>query len=336
MSTLRQDVTTSTWVILAPTRAARPHRPPARARPAVPSRDPACPFCPGNEDQTPPEIARTGAGGEGWQQRVFPNLYAALAAPGSTERREENGFREMHGVGSHEVVVESRGHDSRLDQQPAVEIASVIGLWRERYLRLMREPWAKAVVVFKNFGETAGTSLVHPHSQIVATPVFPPDSLRRFAVATRYYDDTGNCVYDDLRDAELASGERIVARRDGFVALTPFAGSVPFETWIMPTEHSASFGRLDDAAIPDLAAMLGDVLAALRLAAGDPDFNLVVRSAPVHEEEKPYFLWHLQVLPRIATAAGFELGSGMSINTVAPEDSALALREALAERAAAG
>lgn len=333
---LRQDVTTNTWVILAPKRAARPHRPRPKIRPDLPQRDPACPFCPGNEDQTPPEITRRGGGGAEWDQRVFPNLYPALDGEGNTERIGSNAFREMVGVGSHEVVVESPRHDERMSDMSTERLVGILGLWRERYLDLAARPWARAVVVFKNYGETAGTSLVHPHSQILATPVSPPDTMHRLQVAHRYHDDTGHSVYEDLRDAEVEAGERVVATEDGFVALAPFAARTPFETWILPADSQATFADVRDEQLPALAALLRQMLMAVRTAAGDPDYNLIVQSAPVHEDRNPSFLWHIQLIPRMSTAAGFELGSGMSINTVAPEDAATALREAMEEHRASG
>jgi UDPglucose--hexose-1-phosphate uridylyltransferase len=330
MATLRQDPTTKEWIILAPRRADRPAPHPAFSRPSLASRDDRCPFCPGNEHMTPPEISRVTVDGT-WEQRVVPNLFPALEPGGSLERQDAAGlFGEMAGVGSHEVIVESPLHDERIDEMSLDRITRVIGLWRDRYVTLKADPATKGVIVFKNYGERAGTSLVHPHSQIVATPVFPPDSLRRYAVATRYYDDTGHCVYDDLLEAELQRQDRLVARVDGFAAVAPFAARVPFETWIMPLEHQTSFGHLRDDLAPALAELLRGVLGALRRVGGDPDFNVVVLSAPSHEEWKPFFLWHVRILPRLATAAGFEQGSGMFINTVAPEASAQLLREAMA------
>jgi UDPglucose--hexose-1-phosphate uridylyltransferase len=330
MATLRQDPTTKEWIILAPRRADRPAAHLTSTRGAVPSRDDRCPFCPGNDHMTPPEISRVTVDGT-WEQRVVPNLFPALEPGGSLERQDAAGlFGEMGGVGSHEVIVESPLHDERMDEMSLDRMTRVIGLWRDRYVSLKADPATKGVIVFKNFGERAGTSLVHPHSQIVATPVFPPDSLRRYAVATRYYDDTGHCVYDDLLEAEMRREERLVGRVDGFAAVAPFAARVPFETWIMPLQHQTSFGHLRDDLVPPLAELLRGILGALRRVAGDPDFNVVVLSAPSHEEWKPFFLWHVRILPRLATAAGFELGSGMYINTVSPEASARLLREAMA------
>jgi UDPglucose--hexose-1-phosphate uridylyltransferase len=329
MSSLRQDPTTNEWVILAPQRGQRPQAEHGFSRDPLPPLDPGCPFCPGNEDQTPPEILRL-PGGPRWEIRAFSNLYPALQPGGTTERRGEPGAREMEGVGFHEVVVESPRHDGRLDEMPPQAIAAVIGAWRERYRTLKADPSVRAVIVFKNFGTAAGTSLVHPHSQILATPVFPPEFLRRYEVGTRYFDDTGRCVYLDLLDRERRAGVRVVAETEDFVAVAPFAARVPFETWLAPKAQETSFDRLGDERIPALAGMLRDLLGALRRAANDPDYNLVLYSAPALEESKPFFQWHFRLLPRISTAAGFELATGMSINTLSPEDAAAGLRQAMA------
>jgi UDPglucose--hexose-1-phosphate uridylyltransferase len=185
-------------------------------------------------------------------------------------------------------------------------------------------------VVFKNFGERAGTTLEHPHSQIVATPVVPPDAVHRYSVASRYYDDTGHSVYLDVLQRELDQGTRLLAERGRFGAIVPFAGHVPYETWIVPRTLQPSFGQLRDEDIADVAALLRDVVAALRRTVDDPDYNVVVQSAPIGQELAPAFLWHVRILPRLVTTAGFELGSGMSINSVPPEAAAASLRAALA------
>jgi UDPglucose--hexose-1-phosphate uridylyltransferase len=257
-------------------------------------------------------------------------MYAALSGDGRPERRGDPMFREMPGVGSHEVVIECPRHDGRMDELTQEQVATVVWVWRERYRALIARPDVRAVVVFKNFGALAGTSLTHPHSQIVATPVFLPRLLRRLDVATRYFDEHGRCVYDDAIDAERRAEERLLEEYGSFIAFEPWAAQSPFETWIAPTFHQGSFGDLADEEVDDLAGILIRTLAAVRRACGDPDFNLVMYSAPTnggHAEE--VFHWHLKLIPRIATQAGFEIGSAMSINTVAPEDAASSLRGAL-------
>lgn len=327
MSTLRQDPTTRQWVILAPRRSDRPHTPLALPRPFQPEHEPECPFCPGNEDQTPPEILRDPAG-EDWRVRVVPNMYGALTQDGPPTRTGPALFRQMPGVGNHEVVIESPRHDERVDSMPQEEVARVMRVWRERYRDLIARPHVRAVVVFKNFGALAGTSLAHSHSQVVATPVFLPRLLRRLDVATRYFDENGACVYDDVIAAERDDGTRIVGECGRFVALEPFAAGSPFETWIAPSFHQGSFGDLADEDVDDLACILVRVLAGIRAACGDPDYNLVMYSAPINGHEL-MFHWHIKILPKLSTPAGFEIGSAMSINTVTPEDAAATLRAAL-------
>jgi len=330
MSTFRRDPTSNEWVILAPRRFSRPHAPRPESREARVEFDPSCPFCPGNEHETPPEILRRPAAdtGEPWQVRVFPNLYAAVSPDGDESRDGDGPFQEMRGRGAHEVVVESPLHDARLDEMPVEAIATMLEVWRERYTALHARPEVRAVIVFKNFGVGAGTSLLHPHAQIVAVPVYPPQWMHALNISMRYFDRTGRSVYDDLVDVERASGVRVVAETDGFIAFCPFASKTPFETWILPTSHQSSFGSLTDQDVPALAALVRNVLGRLREAAGDPDFNLVVYSAPDDAAQVRLFRWHLRLVPRITLPAGFEMGSGMSINTLMPEEAAEALRSA--------
>ena len=331
MSTLRQDPTSRQWAILAMRRGDRPHEPVVVPRPELPEFDPTCPFCPGNEDQTPPEITRAPTG-DPWQVRVVPNMYSALSGDGAVPRAGEPMFREMPGVGSHEVVIETPRHDGRMDELEPDQVARVVWMWRERYRELIARPEVRAVVVFKNFGALAGTSLAHTHSQIVATPVFLPRLQRRLDVATRYDDEHGTCVYDDVIAAERRAEVRVVDEVDGFIAFEPWAAQSPFETWITPTLHQGSFGDLSDEHMDDLARILIRVLRAVRTAAGDPDYNLVMYSAPANGgRAADAFHWYLKLIPRIATQAGFEIGSAMSINTMAPEDAADALRRVLAD-----
>jgi UDPglucose--hexose-1-phosphate uridylyltransferase len=216
-----------------------------------------------------------------------------------------------------------------MDEMTQQDVARVVDVWRTRYRELIVQHHIQAVVVFKNFGPLAGTSLTHPHSQIVATPVFLPRLLRRVDVATRYYDEHGSCVYDDLIAAEREADVRVVEEQAGFIAFEPFAAGSPFETWVIPTFHQGSFGDLADEEVDHLAAILIRVLGAIRRACGDPDFNLVMYSAPTNGHTNEVFHWHIKIVPKLSTQAGFELGSAMSINTVLPEDAATSLRDAL-------
>jgi UDPglucose--hexose-1-phosphate uridylyltransferase len=329
MSMLRQDPTTRQWVIMAPRRAVRPQDAEEVQRKVPPVHDERCPFCPGNEDQTPPELFRDPSGPD-WRVRVVPNLYPALGGEGRPARTGPALFREMPGVGSHEIVVESPRHDARMDEMTPNEMCDVVRAWRTRYRLLLERPELRAAVVFKNFGRGAGASLTHPHSQIVGSPIFLPRLLRRLDAATRYYDENGSCVYDDVVAAERGAGHRMIVEQGAFAAFAPFASQTPFETWIVPTVHGSSLGNLSDDQLPALSETLIRVLGAIRRACGDPDYNFVVYSTESEGRPSAVFCWHIKILPKLSTPAGFELSSAMSINTVSPEDAARDLRDAIA------
>jgi UDPglucose--hexose-1-phosphate uridylyltransferase len=192
---------------------------------------------------------------------------------------------------------------------------------------LRSEPNVKVVVVFKNHGEGAGTSLLHPHCQMVATSIVPQSLRRKLATATRYFDDNGGCIYCDIINAELKEGKRVVEDNHKFAVIHPFAARSPFETWILPKAHTASFGNfsIDDA--KELGRVIKRNLARIFSLLGNPDYNIVVHSAPVSEENEDYFHWHMRIIPRLTMMAGFEIGSGIFINTALPEETAAAIRD---------
>lgn len=334
MPELRQDPTTKEWIIIATERAKRPHdfrR--NQEKEALPLYDETCPFCPGNEAKTPKEVLAYREAGSadsrGWRVRVIPNKFAALVPEGETTRRLlGNFFRQMDGVGYHEVIVETPAHNRVIPEMQQSEVEEILRAYRERHLALRDDRRVRYILIFKNHGEAAGTSLAHPHSQLAATPVVPANLRNKYDEAIRYYDATGRCIYCDVLDAELASGERIVLETKHFAVFHPFASQTPFETWIVPKRHCPSFAQITPEETCDLAAVLKDVLARLAHALNDPDYNYVINSAPVGGEDEEFHLWHIQILPRLTRIAGFELGSGMRINIAKPEDTARFLREA--------
>lgn len=326
MSQLRYDPVTADWVIYAPSRALRPHAPPspAQAQAGATAHSP-CPFCPGNEAFTPPEIYVVRGSGpnvlSNWRVRVVPNKFPALRIEDHTQRIEETStFHYMGGCGAHEVVVESRDHGVFLGQQPVEQIELVLRTVQLRHQDLMRDRRFQAIIAFKNHGPAAGTSLEHPHWQIIATPVVPRQLREKLAVAEEYFDRTGECLYCVALREELAAGKRILAKNDEYVALLPYASHVPFETWIVPLRQQASFASVDSGLLRPLAQLLRAVLLKLYTGLDNPSFNLTIDSVSRGDESKEYFMWHLRILPRLTTRAGFEMGSGMSINTVMPED----------------
>jgi UDPglucose--hexose-1-phosphate uridylyltransferase len=248
MSELRQDPSTRDWVVIAPERGLRPHlvaQPPARA-----AGEPGCPFCAGHEAETPPEVWRVPPERTApWQVRVVPNRFPMLA-PDGTPRREvsADGFVRMPGTGRHEVIVESPDHSADLARADNPSVAAVLEAYRARY-RALRAEGAGVILIFRNHGARAGTSIAHPHSQIVSAPVVPIQVRHRFDVAMQHYDDLGTCLYVDLLEREIHDGRRIVLETPEFVAFQPFAAVAPFETWIMPRVSQPAFGDVCDSAL---------------------------------------------------------------------------------------
>jgi UDPglucose--hexose-1-phosphate uridylyltransferase len=325
---LRQDPTTKEWVIIATERSKRPHDfkkiEPALERPTFRE---DCPFCPNNERLTPHETLAYRFGGpadsRGWWVRVIPNKFPALSPEGSLERTEEKGFfRMMDGVGIHEVVIETPIHNQLLSLMDDKQVEEVLLAYRERYLALKEDSRIKLIILFKNYGEAAGTSLEHSHSQLVGTAVVPSNIRKKLEEAARYYDDHGCCVYCDVIEEELSFGKRIIMDTEKFVVFHPFASRFPFETWIVPKAHQASFGLISMQDSKIFAKVLKTILFKLHSKLNNPDYNFVIHTSPVKDEMEDYYHWHLQIIPRLTTPAGFEMGSGIYINVAFPEETA--------------
>jgi UDPglucose--hexose-1-phosphate uridylyltransferase len=330
VSEIRQDLTTEEWVIIASERAKRPSdfiR--ERVERRLPDFSPACPFCPGNEGMTTGETLRYGPrGGRGWLVRAFTNKFAALSFSRKVARGLKEGFYTgMTGVGSHEVIVETPLHNKSLAFMEDEDVLSVLRAYRERYRILSRQSFAKLVIIFKNYGAAAGTSLEHSHSQLLVTPVVPKHIRMRHEVALRYYESYGRCLYTDLLEHERRGGRRTVVETGEFLAFHPFASQRPFETWILPKKHQASFGDVSQKDLGNLARVLRLNLLKIYRGLNDPDYNYVIDSAPVGDEKEPYYMWHIRIIPRLTEAAGFEIGSGMYINTAVPEETAGFMRD---------
>ncbi len=342
MSELRYDPIQGRWVIIAVSRSRRPRDLVVAA--AEPTGALYCPFCPGHETRTPPEVAAYGrsdgapANGPGWQVRVFPNKYPALTVEGDLERRGVGPFDSMRGVGAHEVVVDAPEHAADLAALSSGRIGLLLRAYADRVRDLHRDRRLKYVLVFKNHGATAGATLAHPHSQIIATPVVPSIVVQELDLARVHYERKERCLICDVLREELDRGERLVTQNERFVALAPYASRFPFEVMIVPRAHRHDFAAVDADDIAALARCLGEVARMLRRVLVDPPFNLVLHTAPNleafgHEREQwltvPFdYHWHLELLPRLTRAAGFESGTDFYINPTAPEEAARFLRQA--------
>jgi UDPglucose--hexose-1-phosphate uridylyltransferase len=321
---LRQDPVTRDWVIINPERARRPGDEEAGGE--------RCPFCPGNEDLTPSAVDVMSDESGRWSVRAVPNRYPALGGTAGDvgQRQVEAGWRVMPGYGHHEVIVETPDHDSGLGTMPVSQVRAVLEMYVRRYRALARvDGRVRQVVLFRNHGRRAGTSLAHPHAQIVATPVVAPETRWRLAEEIGFFDATGKCGLCHVLERELEAGQRIVYASKQFVTLAPFASRVPWHLQIVPREHCPSFLEADAAALDDLAPHLRAVLGALRRRLGDPHYNLVVVTPPLDEVHRHANHWFIEIVPRLTTPAGFELGSRIVINIQTPEAVATELRAGL-------
>ena len=336
MPELRKDPVVGRWVIISTERSLRP----TSFAPASPGRAMTfCPFCPGNEDKTPPEVYACRPGHEapntpGWKVRVVPNKFPALQIEGTLDRRGEGLYDKMNGVGAHEVVIESPVHDQDLADLPLEHIQQVLGAYRERVLDLHRDRRFRYVLIFKNHGAQAGATLEHTHTQLIATPIIPKILQEELEGSRRYYELKERCVFCDIVQQETGenNGRRVVTMSERFLTVEPFAPRFPFETWILPRRHDDSYDTLGDGdELRDLAGILKDTLQRLNRALDRPPYNFVIHTAPVTEGDLEYFHWHLEITPTLTRVAGFEIGSGFYINPTPPEDSAQYLREVAVE-----
>jgi len=328
MPELRYNIIGRDWVIVATERAKRPRDfiKKKKEEAVVPEYKDNCPFCPGNESQTPQETFRLGDKNI-WKVRSVYNLYGALSANEKMARDNNGMYISMNGFGNHEVIIEHPRHNISIALMSEEEVENIIRAYRDRYLSIQDIQGIEAIVIFKNHGPSAGTSLEHPHSQLIATPIVPPQIRGRIEQAAGYFDLTGNCVFCQTLKEELKAKQRIVFETDKFVSFVPYAGVAPFVTWIFPRRHMASFAEISDGEIGDLAGNLRRTLQKLYYGLQNPDFNYTIRSIPVKENGAEYFHWYIGIIPRLSQPAGFELGSGMFINTSLAEEAAEFLRQ---------
>ena len=327
MPELRFNLVTKDWVIMAPERAKRPEDFIKKnvERGQLPAFKEFCPFCPGHENLTPAETYRLGTA-DSWRVRSIPNKFSALSREGELSHRMDGIKRTMAGVGLHDVIIENPLHNGFPAVIPLSGMQDIFQAYRALYRKFYEDPRVKMVILFKNNGAAAGTSLEHPHSQIVGTPVIPPQIRYRIEEAQKYHEDTGECLYCRILAEELKDRGRIVLETEHFVAFVPYAALSPFHTWIFPRRHMASFDALTEVELLDMASALQQALQRLYYGLDDPDYNYVLRSLPDPHGNMEYFHFYLAIVPRLTKAAGFELGSGMYINTQLPEKDAEFLR----------
>ncbi len=330
MPELRRDPIAGRWVIISVERGKRPSD---FVSPSVKRKVSGfCPFCPGNEYTTPNEILAfrpegTKKDSPGWTLRVVPNKFPALQIHGELGKEAEGIYDRMNGIGAHEVIIETPEHEASLSTMPLKAVADVLWAYYLRLTDLKKDTRFKYVLIFKNEGESAGATLEHTHSQLIALPVIPIQVKEEFESAKRYYDLKERCIFCDIIQQELEDKRRVISMNDGYISIAPYASRAPFETWILPRTHESSFGPRNNS-FDLLAEILQKTLKQLDAVLDIPPYNFIIHTSPFNEEQNEFYTWHIEIVPKLTKIAGFEWGSGFYINPVLPEESAKFMREA--------
>ncbi len=320
MSEFRQNPITKQWVLIAPSRAKRPED--YRTSSVMTGQgehDDSCVFCPGNESKNP-EILRVPEKGD-WQIRIIPNKFHALEK--TTIYRNKDFYVSRSGNGVHEVII-NRKHNEPVALQSIATVEMTLRTFADRIRFLHDDPTLSYVQIFHNHGRDAGASIIHPHHQLLATPIIPPHIHSEILGCHHYYQVNKSCIYCDIIQEEIAMGDRLVYESEHFVVLSAYASRSPFETWILPKKHSGRFEDISMEEIKHLSFVLKVTVGQLYTKLNDPPLNFYFHSMPFVREkhtmmEENSFHWHLTIFPRITIWAGFEYGTGIPVNPIPPE-----------------
>ena len=331
MSEFRQDIVSKHWILFAPNRGGRPDdfkHPPATPDPRkIPQVDPTCAFCPGNESLN--QSIASCPDGPDWKIRVIPNKFEALGHTGGRARSDFYIVRE--GIGDHEVLI-TRPHNVLTAFLPNDMLELMLQTYQDRMRDLSNHPEVEYVHIIQNHGRDGGASMIHPHSQIFATPFVPEHLHDEVTGSDIYFRNNGACVYCEMIYKELLDQQRVVLDHKDFLVFSPFAARVPYALRIIAKQHRSSFMDISSAERKSLAEVLKTILLKIYHKLGNPSYNFYIHSMPVTHslmtryDDRAYH-WHLEILPRINVWGGFELGSDVYVNTVLPELAADYLRQ---------
>lgn len=282
-----------------------------------------CPLCYGQEQITPHEIIAHRKYGSpnspNWTVRVVPNKYPALRIEGDLVKEGIGVFDMMSGIGAHEVIIDTPDHFRDMADMSYAEVEEVVWAYLARSIDLRQDKRFKYVLIFKNHGRSAGASLEHPHSQLIALPIVPKAVQEEIDGSARYFDYKERCVYCDIMRQEQHDKERIIYDGKDFMAFCPYVSRFSYEIWILPKKHQSDFANLQRDCVGGLAIALRDCLARIKGLLADPAYNFILHSSPINGHEREDYHWHIEIMPKLAKIAGFEWGSGFYINPIPPE-----------------
>ncbi len=282
--------------------------------------------------ETGQELVWTYPDDKNWKIAVIKNKYPALKAGVCGQDTEVGPFKSHLAVGDHEVVV-YRDHERRFDDFSVEDITGAVKVYKRRYLELAKKiECTRYILIFHNHGAEAGASIFHPHSQIITMPILPPDVNHSINGSHEYYKKNKKRVYDEVVNWELAQKTRVVYENDEFVVFCPYVSKYPYEQRIFPKENHAHFEQMPDHKDALFADALHQSIQRLKVALGKPAFNFFIHTAPLasnfNTEMHEFYRWHVEVIPHMKIDAGFEIGTGVEINVVDPDEAANMLKNA--------
>ncbi len=323
LNEFRRDLVSGEWVLFATGRAK--HLPLPEEDKQYISKD-NCPFEDLNKSGNVPVWFYPDQ--KSWRIAVFKNKFPAVQQDVSVQNHTRGPFEIHEAAGTHDLVI-YKDHDRRLSDFSVNEIVEVLRAYKRRYKEIMdTEKQVRYILVFHNSGKGAGASIYHPHSQIISTPILPPDVSRSVNGSYRFFEEHKKNVYDVLLQWEIESGDRIICQNDKFVALCPFVSRYPYEVRIFMKSGQPHFEQLPDDFDNELAEMLLVALKKIKKALNNPDFNMLIHTAPIEPSHvHDYYCWHIEILPKTKMIGAFEIGTGVDINVVDPDEAAKLFRE---------
>ncbi|MFA6495178.1 MAG: DUF4931 domain-containing protein [Candidatus Paceibacterota bacterium] len=328
---LRFCPTAGEWVVISPKRSLRHHADQFRTTfPRARTPKKKCPFeNPQAAGNAAPHfwfpsnvpLAR-------WTLQVLENKYPALVSKGASSHRQKPPFTIVAGRGFHDLVI-TRDHDKNFPRLTSLRASDVLRACARRYREMARVPGVAYISIFHNRGPQAGGTIYHPHYQIISLPVVPTDVARSLTASAAYYRSHRRCIHCAYIADAQKSRDRIIYEDAHMIAFAPFASMRPFEIALFPKKHGAFFEDAGDAQYAQTAHALRVVLKRMEHVLHDPDYNFFLHTAPVVDKNSArHYHWHLEIVPHTHVDAGFELGTGVEINSVPPEDAARLLRVA--------
>lgn len=327
VSELRQDIVSGDWVVIATGRAKRPHEFLKQKRSRFNQPQKTCPF----ENLHEEALLFYAFGGRqeknNWWVEVVPNKYPAFGKGVCSLFRQVGPYQWIEGVGFHEVVV-TRSHERSIAAMSREEVELVLRVYQERYLAISKDECVRYISILHNHGRLSGATISHPHSQIIAIPVIPPDIGKSIRGSGDYSRKYQTCIHCLVLRYELKAKERIIYENKSFVVIVPFASKTAFEIRIFPKKHSPHFEEMEVEERSFLADVMRVSLAKLFKGLNNPDYNFFLHTAPTRDSQKfQQYHWHFEILPKTAIWGGFEISTGIEISTITPEEAAKFLRE---------